>query len=195
MNVIRIAATLACVFLLAGCLPVTSKTPVGTTAGLGADKALIGTWKGHSADADNKDDGFFHFMLAKDGSLTIAVILAKGSSDDGWTVFNARTASLGKNHFINAVETFDKDAPAEGRLKSANIPLFYVMKGRTLTIYLLDEDKAKAAITASKIKGTIEPGKSGDVLITAESGELDAFMAKPEAADLFKVMMVLKKVD
>ncbi len=195
MRIIRIAATLACVFLLAGCLPVTSKTPVGTTTGLGADKALIGTWKGHSADADNKDDGFFHFMQAKDGSLTIAVILAKGSSDDGWTIFNARTASLGKNHFINAVETFDKDAPAEGDMKNANIPLLYAVKGRTLTIYLIDEDKAKAAINAGKVKGTVEPGNSGDAQITADGAELDAFMAKPEAADLFKVMMVLKRVD
>lgn len=195
MRIIRIAATLACVFLLAGCLPVTSKTPVGTTAGLGADAALTGTWKGHSADADNKNDGFFHFMQAKDGSLTIAVILAKGSSDDGWTIFNAHTASLGKNHFINAVETFDKDAPVEGDLKNANIPLLYVVKGRTLTIYLINEDKAKTAIKAGKIKGTIEPGDSGDVQITSESAELDAFMAKPEAVDLFKVMMVLKRVD
>jgi hypothetical protein len=195
MRIIRIAATLAYVFLLAGCLPVTSKTPVGTTTGLGADKALIGTWKGHSADADNKDDGFFHFMQAKDGSLTIAVILAKGSSDDGWTIFNARTATLGKNHFINAVETFDKDAPAEGDLKNANIPLLYIVKGRTLTIYLIDEDKAKAAINAGKLKGTIEPGDSGDVQITSEGADLDAFMAKPEAVELFKVMMVLKRVD
>jgi hypothetical protein len=195
MNVIRIAATLACALFLAGCLPVTSKVPVGTTTGLGADKTLIGTWKGHSAETDNKDDGFFHFMQAKDGSLTIAVILAKGSSDDGWTIFNARTATLGKNHFINAVETFDKDAPADGKLKNANIPLLYVVKGRTLAIYLIDESKAKAAVKAGKIKGTIEPGDSGDVQITAEGAELDAFMAKPEAAELFKAMMVLKRVD
>lgn len=195
MRVIRIAATVACVFLLAGCLPVTSTTPVGATAGLGADKALIGTWKGHSADADNKDDGFFHFMQAKDGSLTLAVIMAKGSADDGWTIFNTRTATLGKNHFINAVETFDKDAPAEGALKNANIPLLYVMKDHTLTVYLMDEDKAKAAINAGKIKGTIEPGNSGDVRITADAAELDAFMARPEAANLFKVLMVLKRAD
>jgi len=195
MRCVHIAVTVACALMLAGCLPVTSKTPIGTTAGLGADPALFGTWKGHSADADNKDDGFFHFMAAKDGSITVAVILARGSSDDGWTIFSAHTATLAKNHYLNAVETFDKDAPAEGDLKNANIPLLYVVKGRTLTLYLLDEDKTKAAVKAGQLKGEVEPGDNGDVVITADAAELDAFMAKPEAAELFKVLMVLRKVD
>ncbi|HUO97295.1 MAG TPA: hypothetical protein VMU01_01420 [Rhizomicrobium sp.] len=195
MKLIHIAVTVACALMLAGCLPVTSKSPVGTTAGLGADGALFGTWKGHSADSDNKDDGYFHFMKAKDGSLTVAVVMAKGSDDDGWTIFNAHTAALGPNRYLNAVETFDKDAPAEGDLKNASIPLLYVVKGRTLTLYLIDEDKAKEAVKAGKIKGEVEPGDMGDVVITAEPAELDAFMARPEAKDLFKVMMVLRKVD
>lgn len=195
MKIVHIAVTMACALLLAGCLPVTSKTPVGSTTGLGADKALTGTWKGHSVDADNKADGYFHFMAAKDGTLTAAVVYAMGSSDDGWTIFNVRTATLGKNHFINAVETFDKDAPAEGDLKNANIPMLYTIHGHTLTLYLIDEDKAKAAVKAGKIKGEVEPGDMGDVVITADAAELDAFMAKPEAAELFKVMMVLRRVD
>ena len=195
MNVFRIAAALACALLLAGCLPVTSKTPIGTTVGLGADTALYGSWKGHSPDSTDQNDGFFHFMQAKDGSMTVALILSAGGSDDGWTIFNAHTAALGKNHFLNAVETFDKDAPADGDMKNANIPLLYVVKGHTLTLYLLDEDKTKEAVKAGKIKGEVEPGDSGDVVITADAGELDAFMAKPEAAELFKVLMVLKRVD
>ena len=93
------------------------------------------------------------------------------------------------------METFDKDAPAEGDFKNANIPLLYVVKGRTLTLYLLDEDKTKEAVKAGKLAGTVEPGESGDVQITAEPEALDAFMAKPEAAELFKVLMVLKKVE
>jgi hypothetical protein len=195
MCVIRIAMAAACALMLAGCLPVTSTSPVGTTAGLGADPALYGTWKGHSPEAGDQHDGFFHFMAAKDGSLTAAVILAAGGKDDGWTIFAVRTAVLGKNHFINAVETFDKDAAAEGRLQNANVPLLYVVRGRTLTLYLLDEDKAKAAVKTGKLKGTIEPGENGDVAITAEPAELDAFMARPEAAEMFKVMMVLKRVE
>ena len=195
MKALHIAVTVVCALLLAGCLPVTSKTPIGTTTGLGADSALYGTWKGHSPDSDNKSDGFFHFMKAKDGSLTVAVILATGSDDDGWTIFNAHTATLAKNHYLNAVETFDKDAPAEAGLKNANIPLLYELRGRTLTLFLLDEDKSKQAVREGKLKGEIEPGESGDVTITADAAELDAFMAKPEAAGMFKVLMVLKRVN
>ena len=46
-----------------------------------------------------------------------------------------------------------------------------------------------------KITGTIEPGTAGDVTITTEAKDLDAFMAKPEAKDLFKLLIVLKKVE
>jgi hypothetical protein len=196
MKRIYAALAIAATLLLAGCLPVTSKTPVGTTVGLGADEALYGTWVGRSPDdKDKKDDCYFHFMKAKDGSLTAVMVLAKGSDDDGWTVFNVRTAALGKNHFINAVETFDKDAPADGSLKNVNIPLLYTIKDGTLTLYLIDEDKAKEAVQRGAIKGTVEPGQSGDVQITADAAELDAFMAKPEAAKTFKSFIVLKKVN
>lgn len=180
---------------LAGCLPVTTKTPVGTTVGLAADPALIGSWKGQSPDAKQKQDGFFHFLLAKDGSLSVAMVFAAGTSDDGWSVFNARTATLGKNRYLNAAMTFDKDEPVKGALKGVTFPVLYVVKGKTLTLYLLDEDKAKAAIKAGKIAGTVEPGTSGDVTITADAKELDAFMARPEAKDLFKLLIVLKKVE
>lgn len=191
----RLVVILFCAALLVGCLPVVSTTPVGTTAGLGADKALYGTWKGHSPEAKDQQDGFLHIMQAKDGSLTAALILADGGSDDGWSIFHLRTAALGKNHYLNAVMTFDKDAPAEGKLKNANIPLFYVVKDKTLTLSLLDEDKVKEAIKAGTLKGTIEPGDNGDAVITASGAELDAFFAKPEAAALFKRMMVMKRVE
>jgi len=195
MKRLHAALAIAAALVLAGCLPVTSKTPVGTTAGLGADEALYGTWKGQSTDAKDKNDAYFHFMKAKDGSITTAMVLASGGDDDGWTVFNVRTAMLGKNHFINAVETFDKDAPAEGSLKDTNIPLLYTIKGRTLTLYLIDEDKAKEAVQSGAIKGTVEPGESGDVQITADAAALDAFFATPEAAKLFKVFIVLKRAE
>lgn len=195
MSFIRTAVVLAASLLLAGCLPVTSKTPVGSTANLGADKALIGTWKGHSPDSNDKQDAFVHFMQAKDGGMTIALVYAHGTNDDGWTIFNAKSATLGKNHFLNAVETFDKDAATADRLQNANIPMLYTVKGRTLTIYLLDEDKTKAAIKAGKLNGTITNGDAGDVTLTSDAAELDAFMASPEATDLFKVLLVLRRVD
>lgn len=195
MTVIRTVVAIITAVMLAGCLPVTTKTPVGTTVGLKADPALYGTWKGHNVDEKDTQDAFAHFMKAKDGSITIAVVQAFGVTDDGWSIYTGRTATLGSNHILNVSMVRDNGEVPDAPLKEANFPLLYVVKGRTLTLYIIDEDKARAAITAGTIKGTIEPGTSGDVTITADAKELDAFMAKPEAAKLFKVMLVLKKVE
>jgi len=198
MRLLRAAVAMAAIFLAAGCLPVTSKTPVGTTAGLGADEALTGTWIGKSLDAEDKSDNhtiYFHFLKGKEGNLTALIVGAGDAKDDGWMAFDLRTAILGKNRFINAVDTFDDNQRAEGPLKDANIPLLYTIKGGKLTLYWLDEDKVKAAIKAGKIAGTVESGDFGDVKITAEPAALDAFMATPEAAALFKVFIVLKRAE
>lgn len=195
MTMGRLGAIFVCAALLTGCLPVTSKTPVGTTAGLGVDAALYGSWKGHNPDDAAAKDGFVHFMAGKDGVMTASLVMAAGDSDDGWTIFRVRTASLGKNHILNAQMTFDKDAPADGALKNLHVPLLYVLKGKTLTLCLLDEDKVKAAIKAGTLKGTIEAGDSGDAAITEDAAALDTFFAKPQAAALFKPLLVLKKVE
>ena len=195
MTLTRMMMAVAAALILAGCLPVTTKTPAGTTAGLKNDAALYGTWKGKNPDDKAAPDGFFHFMQAKNGGFDIALAMAQGSSDDGWSAFTATTATLGKNHVLNAVMTYDKNAPVEGTLKNANIPLLYVVKGRTLTLYLLDEDKIKAAIKAGKIAGTVGTGDNGDAVITAGAAELDGFLARPDAAQYFQRMFVLRKVD
>jgi hypothetical protein len=192
---LRSLVALIAAAMLAGCLPVTSRSPVGTTAGLKADANLFGTWKGRNPDDTQQRDASFHFMRAKDGGIDIVVAMAEGGSDDGWTAFTARTAMLGANRFLNAVMTYDKAAPVEGGLKAANIPLLYIRNGRTMTLYLIDEDAAKAAIKAGRIAGTIGQGASGDAVITADARDLDAFMAKPEAATLFKRTLVLTKVE
>lgn len=194
MLVRRFAAALLCV-LVAGCLPVTTKTPVGTTKALGADAALYGTWKGHGTDDKDVRDAYFHFLDGKDGTLRAVVVFARGTSDDGWSVFQVRTATLGQNRYINAVETFDKDAPASDGLMDATIPILYTINGRVLTLFLMDEEKAKAAIEKGEIAGTVENNQFGDVKITAEAEALDAFLAKPEAAGLFKPFLVLKRVE
>jgi hypothetical protein len=196
MTIHRIAAALACALLLAGCLPVTSKNPVGTTTGLGADQALYGTWIGHNPDNKaDKSAAYFHFLQGKDGTLAALMVFSGSGKDDGWSAFNVRTAVLGKNHFLNAVETLDNGEPTEGNLKTANIPLLYSIKGRTLTLYLLEEDKVKEAVKAGAIAATVEPRESGDVVITADAAALDAYMTKPEAAKLFKILFVLKKME
>ncbi|MDE2134289.1 MAG: hypothetical protein KGJ49_06780 [Alphaproteobacteria bacterium] len=200
MKIRRIALAIACTLVLAGCLPVTSKTPVGTTAGLGADEALLGTWVGHGEDQKDKGAAYFHFLRGKDsadGAISaLMVMTGPGKSDDGWMSFTVRTATLGANRYMNAVQTGQDGKPADDQLKNANLPMLYRFgKNRTLTLYWFDEDKVKEAIAAGKIAGTVEAGNFGDVKITADAATLDAFMATPEAAKLFKVFIALKRVE
>jgi hypothetical protein len=202
MKRLHAALTIAVALLLAGCLPVTSKTPVGTTAGLGADEALYGTWIGHSQDEKEKGLAYFHFLKGKDneaGTIS-ALMVTPGDNDDDWMSFTVRTAKLGAHNYMNAVATGGNGvkigAGEKAGEKGESIPLLYSFgRHHTLTLYLLDEDKVKEAIQAGKIAGTVESGDYGDVKITADVAALDAFFATPEAAKLFKVFVVLRKAE
>jgi hypothetical protein len=187
--------TLVLALVLAGCLPVTGSTPVGTTVGLGHDPALYGSWRGHTPGDPAAKDGFVHFLAEKDSTMTAVLALADGGRDDGWTVFRITTATLGGHHLMNAGMLFDKGAPAEGKMRFANVILLYTVEGKTLTLSLLDEDKTKAAVQAGALKGTVGQGRNGDVILTGSAGEIDAYFAKPEAAALFKPMLVMQKVE
>ena len=108
----------------------------------------------------------------------------------------------GDNKFIDVLKFsdinkgVDADNASDNGLNGGSVPVLYkVGKHHTLTLYLLDEDKVKAAIQAGKIAGTVEPGDYGDVKITADAAALDAFMATPEAAKLFKDFVVLKRAE
>jgi hypothetical protein len=208
MKCLHTAFAIAAALLLAGCLPVTSKTPVGTTVGLGADEALYGTWIGRSEDQPDKDQKdkdrkekgvlYLHFLKGKDADTfsVLWVVTGSGKNDSESMSFTVSTAKLGANRYINAVQTAENGKPIDDRLKGANIPLLYRFgKHHTLTLSLLDEDKVKEAIKAGKIAGTVEPGNFGDVTITADGPVLDAFMATPEAAKLFKVFVVLRRAE
>jgi hypothetical protein len=191
----RMAAALVAALLLAGCLPVTTTTPVGTTTGLNADPSLYGTWKGYDLKDKANPVVFFHFYKGQNDKMSAAMVEARGANGDGVTLFDVTTATLGRNRFINAVMWTDKGKPVEGSLKNTTFPVLYVRQGRSLTLYLLDEDKTRDAVRAGKIKGTVESGNNGDVVVTADAEELDAFMAKPEAKAMFRLLVELRKVD
>ena len=193
----RLLAVL-CTLFVAACLPVSSKTPVGTTSGLGNDAALYGTWKGYSAE--DHTPVYLHVLRSKNDEAISAVMVGTGSDKDAGTIMlvELRTAALGDNRFMNVIKFFTKDENGEtaNSLKDASIPLLYRFgKNHSLTLYLLDEDKTKEAIAAGKLQGSVESGNFGDVKITSDAAALDAFMATPEAAKLFKPFVVLKKAE
>lgn len=190
--------------LLAGCLPVTTSSPVGSTAGLGADPALIGSWKviaakGTAAAEDpSEGPGFVHFLRGEDNRLT-AVLIAAGSAAHktrgDWSVYSISTATLGGRRYLNARAILESGKPAKAEDADGNIAMLYRLEADRLTIYLMDDDKAKAAIAAGEIEGRVSDGKFGDVTLTATPQALDAYITGAGAKLFTQKLMVLKKVE
>lgn len=191
----RLAIAALAALCLSACLPVTTKTAVGQSAGFVNDPALEGSWAGK---ADEKDAAisYFHFLGNDNNTLTLVGVTTKqGDEKGGWGVYALTTATLGGHHYINARETNDNGKPATPDKQKINIPLLYTIGGGTLTLYLLDEDKVRAAITAHRIDGTITKSKyDSDETITADAAHLDAWLKSADAPQLFKVFMVMHKV-
>lgn len=200
MGAYRSFATLCAglALMLAGCLPVTTTSPVGTSTGLGADLALIGTWM-PVPEKDSQPDapGYFHFFRAEDGTL-MALLVSTGSDKKTgeWSLYRMTSATLGGRHFLNVRAVSDNGRAAKDA-DLGNIPILYRIDvhGR-LSLYLIGEDKAKQAIADGAIDGTAGEGHGGDAVLTASAEKLDAYLASDDGAGLFTEKLVtLKKAD
>jgi hypothetical protein len=141
--------------------------------------------------------------------VAISVAAPIGDGKDGVAaVTQITTATLGANHFINVTVLWvsgEVTAGAAGaekdRMTGSTLTLYGITGEDNLTLYNLDKDKTIDAIKSGAIAGSIRHHGTkdswmqyDDVQITAEPAALDAFFATPEAAKLFKVSMVLKRV-
>jgi len=169
--------------VLAGCLPVTSSSPLGTTVAATGDPQLAGMWKGKLGTSAGV--AYVVFYPGKDGVQKI-VMLAPPTADDegGWMVFEARAAKLGANTYLDARELEDNGRQPEAKL--GHVPVLYKANGDGfLALYLIDEPAARAAIARRALAGTVEPGEYGDVTITADPAALDAFFSGSAGRALF----------
>jgi hypothetical protein len=202
MRAIRVLLVLCCALLAAGCGSLTTKYPIGTTAGLVSDTSLIGTWKGRFVDREiQKPDTppfYLHFLKTKDSGM-FALWVATGMDDGGAIPFKITTAKLGDNRYINAAEfNFEKTASGDG---VGTMPLLYRLDDKNgLTLFAVSKDKLLKAAQDGGLAIETTHHKStfysyDNVEIVSDPAALDAFFAKPEAADLFEPWIVLKKAD
>lgn len=194
MKAIRFLVLGAAALFVAACLPVTSKHPIGSTAGFKQDQALIGLWKTHGDDKDAKD-GYLAFLKAGDGAMT-AILFSPDDDEGEWDTFSIQAATLGANHVMNLRMVLKDGVPSDEPDTKEIIPMFYrIADDGSVTLALLDDKATKAAIQAGKLAGTVQPGDMGDVRITAEPAKLDAFFASKDAENLFsQKLLVLTKV-
>ncbi|MGD0191010.1 MAG: hypothetical protein ABSD74_09740 [Rhizomicrobium sp.] len=196
----RIFVILAAAIMLAGCLPVTSTSPVGSTAGFKADPDLYGMWEGKPTDTAPEDAdrvAFISILPGDEGNATAVFIDMPVPVKSGdWATYALTTAKLGIHRYINARATFADGHPADGPDAQNAFPLYYrIDPNGTLVLYLLDEDATRAAVKTGKIAGTVGRGDNGDVMLTAAPAELDAFFASKAGRALFiKPLLVMHRV-
>jgi hypothetical protein len=177
--------TAAAMLLLAACYPPTTTHPVGTTVGLSNDPALSGLWRGKMHN-DESHDVYFHFLPQSDGTVTVVMVQSGSEPDGDWSVASITTAMFGANRFMNARLLYSGGSAEDPDAQQGNVPLLYRMDGpNRISLFLMDEDAAKAAIQARDVAGTVESGQFGDATITAAPKDLDAFMASKKGVALF----------
>jgi hypothetical protein len=197
MKIVHFAVVGMAVLFVAGCLPVTTKNPVGTTTGFKQDPAIVGVWK-VEPQKDHKDNnqGFLAFLNAEEEGAMTAIMLAPGKDAGDWGVYTLKPAALGQNRFLNAWTVINNGKAADKDEAATDFLLMYRLgKDGKLSLYLVDEDKAREAVKAGKIKGDFGQGSMSDVHITAEPAALDKFFASKEGMALFtKPFAVMNRV-
>jgi hypothetical protein len=184
MKAFRVLVAFYAVFLTAACYPVTTSSPIGTSAGFSADPALAGLWRAEMAQSTG-ETVYFHFLPAQDGSFKVVMVSSSEKLDGDWSVARVTAANVGDHHFLNAELVFSDDKRQDNSARGT-VPLFYrVEKDGRVSLFLMSEDAAKNAIQRGLVAGTIEPGNLGDVSITADADNLDKFFGSDDGAALF----------
>jgi hypothetical protein len=195
MRLVRLAAAIGAALLLCGCLPVTTKSPIGATVGTKADPELFGVWRG-APEKKGDAPAFIVFAKNSDGSTTAILASSSESKEGDWQEFLVRPATLGDHSFLNVRETRVNGEVADDELAGEPFPLLYTIKNNTLKMVMLDEKKVAEAIKSGAIAGTVEPGEYGDVHITADSATQDAFFQTPAGLALFSGQpLIMKRID
>lgn len=186
MKAIRIALAALAVIALAACYPPVTSHPIGTTAGLKSDPALIGLWRA-DPEPGRQDFYYYHILNTKDGAM-FAVLVPSGGDGKNTDVmmFKFTTARFGDVGFLNVRTMMDPEHEAPDQPKGT-VPLLYRFgaKGK-LQIFLLDEDATKDAIRAHRIAGTAGKADTDDAVITADGAALDTFFRSRAGLALFK---------
>src|ERR1700682_731703 len=136
MRLIWRLAALTFAFLTCACLPVTTKHPVGSTAGFRPDSALLGVWRGKIKD----DPAYIAFVSDLKNGMSAVLISPPRAGDGGdWEVYEVKAAILGGYRFLSVRGSFENGHVVSDWPSGTTTPVLYLATRRTLTLYLLDD--------------------------------------------------------
>ena len=186
-----VAPLLLLTAVLAGC-KVDSVNPISSFESARPDTAIYGVWR----YKDKDELSYLHigpeFSLtdaASPGNRRTRIVVVdhkrNGLTDEAYVAYTSR---VGKQRYLNVVQ-------ADGARTVGYLFVRYSLLDRnTLRFATMDEDALAAAIRAGRIKGTTRgEGLSSETAITAESAEIERFLAA-EGAKLFAAPVVVRRV-
>lgn len=190
-NRLDVAPLLLLIAVLTGC-KVDSVNPISSFDSTKPDTAIYGVWR-----YQDKDElSYIHIgpeFAVTDATGTgirrtrIVVVDHKrnGLTDEAYVAFTSR---VGNQRYLNVVQ-------AEGATTVGYLFVLYALVDRnTLRFATVDEQALAAAIRAGRIKGaTRGEGLSSQTVITAESSEIESFLAT-EGRKLFASPFVVRRV-
>ena len=176
---------------LTGC-KVDSVNPISSLDGAQPDTAIYGVWRYQDKDELSYIHVGPEFALtdaAKPGNPRTRIVIVdhkrNGLTDEAYVAFPSR---VGKQRYLNVVQ-------AEGATTVGYLFVQYTLVDRnTLRFAMVDEKALEAAIRAGRIKGTTRgEGPSSQTVITAESAEIEGFLAA-DGGKLFAAPLVVRRV-
>jgi hypothetical protein len=174
---------LATALVLSACYPPVTSHPVGTTVGIKDDPSVIGVWR-TPGDKEHRPT-YLHILPRLEGPIAVLMVEGGPQPDGDWNEIAVTTARFGAYGFMNVRLISANGKPVDDQ-PGGTIPVLYRFDAKgNLILCLPDEDAAKAAINAHKIKGTITENGNGDATITADGAALDRFLTSPAGQALY----------
>jgi hypothetical protein len=198
-----LAAAVAGMAAIAGCVPPESVNPLSDPATAKADPRLAGAF---SASLDG-GEAWLHFN-PREGSAIVDVVLIGYDPRDGAMVlhYEAFPTQIGKYGYLNLrAKKFDDMLETKYERSPTYIFARYeIAKDGALTLSVMDDTPAEKAINKGEVQGKISKGGENTDLgtvtgngtfLTADSAKLAAWVAKSTDPALFNTIGVFRKVD
>jgi hypothetical protein len=165
LRALLVLLTITC--CLSGCAPV-FLNPISEPDRAELDKRLLGRWKG--TDKENKND---YILFEASSNTQMNVSLFDDKEPNPKPMFRMFSSKVGSRYYMN-LGFIDEDT-SKGYLLAR-----YELEGTTLTVWLLDEDKVKAAIERGLLKGNPGVGTI-DTKVNDSSERVVQFLAASDS--------------
>jgi hypothetical protein len=183
LNSISKACLVALLALFFSACEVVLINPLSDSATDKPDERLPGKW----INKDEKGKGVYvQFDTGANRELNVSIFGGKGEEKN--PAFTATTTTIGNRFYMSLYPT--DEARDKGYLLAR-----YEIKGDEMTVWLLDSEKVKAAITQKRLKGEAGQGSPPIITITDAADKVRAVLGSSESNELFKYLGTFERVN